>query len=155
MIYSLTMNSLDCSNQTKVNKLTISTLLITINLFLQLALILNLLHNKNNIQSQIIGSNAAATTSLDQQNTAIMTQYQQIIREQDTRIKQEQQEKLQLAQTCAQLQEYCHSLHSALSSKDDYLKERTHELDSFSSDKLKMHAKINELEVKNNLLEEK
>jgi uncharacterized FlgJ-related protein len=55
-------------------------------------LILNLLHNKNNIQSQIVGSNAAAATSLDQQNNAIISQFQQIIREQDCKIKQEHQE---------------------------------------------------------------
>ena len=123
---------------------------------MQIALILNLLYNKN----QNIPSSSSNSVSVEQQhqqqaNSLIISQYQQIIREQDFKLKEYQQEKSSLAQTCAQLQEYCQNLHNNLTVKDDYIKEKILEVDLISSEKLKMNAKINELEVKNNLLEEK
>ena len=118
-------------------------------------MILNLLYNKN---QNIPSSSVATPTSIEHQqqaNSLIISQYQQIIREQDTKLKEYQQEKFNLAQTCTQLQEYCQSLHNALTAKDDFIRERGQEFEQFASEKLKMNAKINELEVKNNLLEEK
>lgn len=119
------------------------------------ALILNLLQNKNqNIQSSL-GALSTPGPAIEQQNSLIINQYQQIIRDQDAKLKENQQEKHTLIQTCTQLQEYCQSLHASLAAKDEFMRERSHEFDSFSSEKLKLNAKINELEVKNNLLEEK
>ena len=119
------------------------------------ALILNLLQNKNqNIQSSL-GALSTPAPAIEQQNSLIINQYQQIIRDQDAKLKENQQEKQTLIQTCTQLQEYCQSLHASLAAKDEFMRERLHEFDSFSSEKLKLNAKINELEVKNNLLKEK
>ena len=118
-------------------------------------MILNLLQNKNqNIQSSL-GALSTPGPAIEQQNSLIINQYQQIIRDQDAKLKENQQEKHTLIQTCTQLQEYCQSLHASLAAKDEFMRERSHEFDSFSSEKLKLNAKINELEVKNNLLEEK
>ncbi len=154
------MNSHVFTNQTKVIFIIFILLYFLKYLFYKsfnyVALILNLLYNKN----QNIPSSSSNTVLVEQQhqqqaNSLIISQYQQIIREQDIKLKEYEQEKSSLVQTSTQLQEYCKSLHYALTAKDDYIKEKAHEFDIVSSEKLKLNAKINELEVKNNLLDEK
>ena len=94
-----------------------------------------------------IGKEAALPVDMSQQNAVIM-QYQQIIRDQDLKLREQYQENQDLVHTCTQLQENCRNISSILNQKNV-------ESEYFSSEKLNMQAKINELENKVNLLEEK
>jgi hypothetical protein len=134
-------------------------------------LILNLLTNKN--QNAVIYSGPSSLTSSHQipiqnaqdlhsqqqqqqsenlnshqQTNTVIVQYQQIIREQDLRLKELIQQNNDLSQTCAHLQENSRSISSILNEKNS-------QLELYSSEKLTMQAKLKELEIKNNLLEEK
>ncbi len=85
---------------------------------------------------------------IDQQS--IISKYQQIIREQDEKLKEQFALNQVLSQTCAQLQETVQSLngkvlHSSLG----------HPNEINNAERLQLQARINELEVKTNLLEEK
>lgn len=120
-----------------------------------LALILNLLSAKNepvskvpSQMSSLAPQSAHQAYQIDQQS--IISKYQQIIREQDDKLKEQFALNQVLSQTCAQLQESVKSLndkvlHSSVG--------QANELNN--AERLQLQARINELEVKSNLLEEK
>ena len=99
----------------------------------------------------------------------IVAQYQQIIREQDTKLREQIQLNQMLSQTCSQLQEYYNSVCNQYNSLRETFVAREAEYErrlkeqnaaqkhseSPIAEKLNVQAKINELEVKVHLLEEK
>ena len=100
--------------------------------------------------------------SMEHQNS-IIQQYQQMIREQDAKMKELAEQNQVLRQKCSQLQEN----YGILSEQYESLKatavvnqqqadknQRTHP-DILLAERLLLQAKISELEVKNSLLEEK
>ena len=86
-----------------------------------------------------------------EQQAEIMTQYQQIIREQDAKLREQHQVNQGLSQTCAQWQERCGQLESMSQMCTVSPTTRENEL----SEKLRAQARISELEMKVNQLEEK
>jgi hypothetical protein len=127
-------------------------------------LILNLLENKNQNASTSSGAKQEAlgqNYQLEQQNSMIMAQFQQIIREQDKKLNEQYQVNQSLTQTCAQLQDYCQKLNQQYNlllnerggnvSTDD----RHGQNEQVLAERVQMQARVNELEVKCNLLEEK
>jgi hypothetical protein len=85
-----------------------------------------------------------------EQNTTVMVQYQQIIRDQDVKLRELYQVNQSLNQTCALLQERCTHLESIAQPSMNRESEP-----HLVSEKLKSQARINELELKVNQLEEK
>jgi hypothetical protein len=85
---------------------------------------------------------------IDQQS--IISKYQQIIREQDDKLKEQFALNQVLSQTCAQLQESVQSLNDKVLHSS-----AGHSNEVNNAERLQLQARINELEVKTNLLEEK
>ena len=86
---------------------------------------------------------------IDQQS--IISKYQQIIREQDDKLREQYALNQVLSQTCAQLQESVQSLSDKLLHNSS----ASHSNEVSNAERLQLQARINELEVKTNLLEEK
>lgn len=78
----------------------------------------------------------------------IVAQYQQIIREQDLKLKAQYKEQLELVQNYTQLQENYTNMSA-------YLTEKTQHVEHLSAEKLNMQAKINTLESKISFLDNK
>ncbi|CAF0812047.1 unnamed protein product [Brachionus calyciflorus] len=119
-------------------------------------LIINFLTNKkilvngSDSDSKINGSmDNKISHQIEQQNALIIGQYQQIIREQDAKLKEQQQLNQMLTQTCSQLQLSYQDLSSKLG-QNPVVNEA-----QWTSERLQYENKINELEIKCNLLEEK
>jgi serine phosphatase RsbU (regulator of sigma subunit) len=97
----------------------------------------------------------------------VMQQYQQIIRDQDVKLAEQHRHNELLTQTCTQLQERCQQLSdqfavlkaakaaAAPSSSSSIQEELMQQQQNLLAERVKMQAKLNELEVKVNLLEEK
>lgn len=127
-------------------------------------LILNVLKNKNisgfimddqispsqngSISSLRDDNEATKANSLPREQEQIVAQYQQIIREQDLKIQTFTQENQDLNQALAQLQLNCKNITAILNEKNSHA-------DNFSSEKIAMQSKINNLENKVNILENK
>ena len=133
-------------------------------------LILNLLENKNqNVSTNAGGTKqeaAGQSYQQEQQNSMIMAQFQQIIREQDAKLNEQYQVNQTLTQTCAQLQDYCQKLNQQYSlllnerasngaSVNTAGEDKQAQNEQLMGERVQMQARINELEVKVNLLEEK
>lgn len=126
-------------------------------------MILNLLTNKNqNVPRNDlqIESNESKSQLIEEHNT-IISQYQHIIREQDAKLKEQYNLNQTLTQTCAQLQEHLAKLndrYNELLNTYNYQATMNKEAppsEETITEKLKMQARITELELKVNFLEEK
>ncbi|RNA34013.1 General vesicular transport factor p115-like protein [Brachionus plicatilis] len=105
-------------------------------------LIINLLKNKKHEERRDSNASSDSRVSSDHQNALILNQYKQLIREQDTKLKEQQQLNQTLTKTCSQLQLSIQELMAKSGSNSP-------------SEKLQYETRINQLEVKCNLLEEK
>lgn len=105
-------------------------------------MIINLLKNKKNEERRNSNTSTDSRVSLDQQNTLVVNQYKQLIREQDVKIKELQHLNQTLTKTCSQLQMSLQEIVSKSGAID-------------SCQKLQYETRIDQLEVKCNLLEEK
>ena len=95
---------------------------------------------------------------LDHQ-TNLISQFQQIIRDQDKKLKDQSNLNQILKETCSQLQDKCQQLTNSINEiKSNRNVAGFNQVDHEShylAERLQYQARINELEVKNNLLEEK
>lgn len=107
---------------------------------------------KNNKDNVVGLSNNSRTNSTNPSpmydQNAIVTQYQEIIRDQDSKIRSQYEENQELSKACVLLQESHKSMTSVLN-------EKTTVTDFLSSEKLKMQAKIMTLESKLTQMENK